>query len=110
VNNTSPAKKKTQERHSDPDVFLARAPGVQYRYKLLLADPKDASDIFQLLDELRVALCYMLVVPGSSQRQYRTYIGLASSDLQDLPLRMAARGIQIERGEEMSNQRRTPES
>jgi hypothetical protein len=114
VDNRSSSRGKSQERIStdpdgdrvsaDPDAFLARSPEVQYRYKLLLTDPRDAGDIFQFLEELRVSLCYMLVVPSLSRQQYRTYIGLGSTDLQDLPLRMAARGIQIERGEAMSNQ------
>jgi hypothetical protein len=101
--NQSPRPRRSSRRvPSKPDAALARAPGVEYRYTLTLSNPNDARGIFQLVAEMGTAVRYLLLVQDGARQQYRAYLGLGSADLFDLPLRMAARGIQIERGEQIS--------
>jgi hypothetical protein len=86
-----------------PDASLARAPWVQYRYALTLSDPHDARGIFPIVSELGAAVRYLIIVADGEQQRYRAYLGLSTPDLFDLPLRLAARGIQIDHGEQISN-------
>ncbi len=88
----------------DPDAALARVPGVQYRYTMTLREPGDAHGIFKIADELGAIVRYLVLVRDGAQHRYRAYLGLGSSDCFDLPLRLAARGIQVERGEQITNE------
>ncbi len=90
------------ESARDVDALLASAPGVKYRYALSLDHPRDVSRILQVLEELDGHLSYMLLVHHGAPRRYRAYIGLGSADLFDFPVRMAAHGIRLEGGEEVS--------
>jgi hypothetical protein len=99
----SGVQRAAKRSRSDPDASLSRAPGVQYRYSLSLSSPSDARGIFQLVDELGAAVRYLVLVQDGAPKRYRAYLGLGSSDLFDLPLRLAARGIHIDHGEQMSN-------
>jgi hypothetical protein len=96
------SKRTGEDLSDDSDAGLARSPGLQYRYTVLLAEPKQAGELFQILEDLRIPLCYILVIPGHLPRNYRAHIGLASAEVFDFPLRMAARGIRIQRGEQMN--------
>jgi hypothetical protein len=71
---------------------------------MTLGEPGDAHGIFKIADELGAVVRYLLLVREGAQRRYRAYLGLGSSDCFDLPVRLAARGIQIERGEQLSNE------
>ncbi len=88
----------------DPDAALASAPGVRYRYTLTLAQPGDARGIFQIADELGALVRYLVLVQEGAHHRYRAYLGLGSADCFDLPLRLAARGIAIERGEQIAHE------
>ena len=103
---TSGPRRPGKRARFEPDAALARAPGVQYRYTLSLADPADARGIFQVVHELGAAVCYLLLVRQVAERRYRAYLGLGSECF-DLPLRLAARGIQLERGEQVTSPSRT---
>lgn len=102
--NQPPSRPRRPNRRmpSKPDAALARGPGVEYRYTLTLSNPNDARGIFQLASEMGTAVRYLLLVQEGEHGQYRAYLGLGSADLYDLPLRLAARGIQIERGEQIT--------
>jgi hypothetical protein len=96
-------RRPVRKARPEPDASLARASGVRYRYTLSLSDPSEARGIFQIAAELGTTVRYLLIVHQAEQ-SYRAYLGLASADLFDLPLRLAARGIQIEHGEQTSNE------
>ena len=95
-----------QEDDGEPDAVLARGSRVAYRYTLCLRDPEEAGTILRILAEVAIPLLYLLLLPRGPLGGYRTYIGLASPDVLDLPIRFASRGIMIERGEEMGDRRR----
>jgi hypothetical protein len=78
---------------------------VQYRYALTLSDPHDARGIFPVVAELGAAVRYLIIVADGEAQRYRAYLGLSTPDLFDLPLRLAARGIQIDHGEQVSTGR-----
>ena len=82
-----------------PDQFLLKGGGVCYRYVLLLGDTEEIDDIFHILEELSLVYRYFLLVPAAGKKAYRIYLGLASVDVFDFPLRMAALGVHVERGE-----------
>lgn len=95
-----------QEDGGEPDAVLARGSRVAYRYTLCLRDPEEAGTILRILAEVAIPLLYLLLLPRGPRSGYRAYIGLASPDVLDLPIRFASRGIMIERGEEMGDRRR----
>jgi hypothetical protein len=95
-----------QEDGGEPDAVLARGSGVAYRYTLCLRDPEEAGTIHRILADVSIPLLYLLLLPRDPRSGYRAYIGLASPDVGDLPVRFASRGIMIERGEEMGDRRR----
>jgi len=95
-----------QEDGGEPDAVLARGSGVAYRYTLCLRDPEEAGTILRILADVSIPLLYLLLLPRVPRNGYRAYIGLASPDVLDLPIRFASRGIMIERGEEMGGRRR----
>lgn len=95
-----------QEDGGEPDAELARGSGVAYRYTLSLRDPEEAGTILRILSEVSIPLLYLLLLPRDSRSGYRAYIGLASPDVLDLPVRFASRGVMIERGEEVGDRRR----
>jgi hypothetical protein len=90
----------------EPDAVFSRGSGVAYRYTLCLRDPEEAGTILRILADVAIPLLYLLLLPRGSRSGYRAYIGLASPDVLDLPIRFASRGIMIERGEEMGDRRR----
>jgi hypothetical protein len=92
---------RRQEDGGEPDSFLVRGSGVAYRYTLALRDPEEAGTILRILSDVSIPLLYLLLLPRGPGSGYRAYIGLASSDVLDLPIRFASRGILIDRGEEM---------
>lgn len=85
--------------NQDPDDFLFRRKGISYRYVLLLRGMEEIGGIFRVLDELGLSMKYFLMLPGSTGSTFIIYLGLDSAEVQDFPLRMAALGIQVERGE-----------
>ena len=95
-----------REDGGEPDAALARGSGVAYRYTLRLRDPGEAVAILRILAEVSIPLLYLLLLPLGPRGGYKAYIGLASPDVLDLPIRFASRGILIERGEEMGDTRR----
>jgi hypothetical protein len=95
-----------QENGGEPDAVLARGRGVAYRYTLCLRDPEEAGTILRILADVSIPLLYLLLLPRGPRGGYKAYIGLASPDVLDLPIRFASRGIMIERGEEMGDSRR----
>lgn len=95
-----------QEDGGEPDAVLAHGSGVAYRYTLCLRDPEETGAILRILAEVSIPLLYLLLLPRGPRSGYRAYIGLASPDVLDLPVRFASRGIMIERGEEMGDRRR----
>lgn len=95
-----------QEVGGEPDAVLARGNGVAYRYTLCLRDPEEVGSIVRILAEVSIPLLYLLLLPRGPRIGYRAYIGLASPDVLDLPVRFASRGIMIERGEETGDRRR----
>lgn len=95
-----------QDDGGEPDAAFSRGSGVAYRYTLSLRDPEEAGTILRILADVAIPLLYLLLLPRDSRGGYRAYIGLASPDVLDLPVRFASRGIMIERGEEMGDRRR----
>ena len=95
-----------QEDGGEPDAVFSRGSGVAYRYTLCLRDPEEAGTILRILADVAIPLLYLLLLPRGPRSGYRAYIGLASPDVLDLPIRFASRGIMIERGEEMDDRRR----
>ncbi len=94
-----------QEDGGEPDAVLARGSGVADRYTLCLRDPEEVGAILRILADVSIPLQYLLLLPRAPRNGYRAYIGLASPDVLDLPVRFASRGIMIERGEEMGDRR-----
>lgn len=99
---TAPLRKDRAE----PDSVFSCGGGVAYRYVLRLQDPVDAGTILRILAEVSIPLRYLLLLACGSRSGYRAYLGLASPDVLDLPIRFASRGILIERGEELGDERR----
>lgn len=95
-----------RKKHAEPDDALAVLDGVSYRYSLSLADAEAAGHLLRLVEEAAIPLRYLLLVPGGADGGYGAFLGLGSPDVHDLPLRLAAIGIQIERGEETDGGRR----
>ena len=87
---------------SGPDALLCGAGGVAYRYSLLLPEPETAGDVLRLLGELCMPLKYFLLVPGKGAEGYQAYLGLGSPEVEDIPVRLAAVGARIRRGEKVS--------
>lgn len=75
--------------------------GVAYRYLLSLGEPESIAGMFRILKEVSISMEYLLLFPGKSGKACKAYLGLASSDVGDLPFRFAAIGIGIRRGEEV---------
>jgi hypothetical protein len=95
-----------RERGVEPDAVFSRGSGVAYRYTIRLRDPEEAGTVLRILAEVAIPLLYLLLLPRGPRSGYRAYVGLASPDVLDLPVRFASRGIMIERGEEMGDRRR----
>jgi len=85
---------------AEPDAGLFRGGGVAYRYVLGLREPAETGTILRILEEVSIPLRYLLLLTGGSRSGYTAYLGLASSDVLDLPIRFASHGILVERGEE----------
>jgi len=92
-----------QEDGGEPDAVFSRGSGVAYRYALRLRDPEETGTILRILADVAIPLLYLLLLPRGPRGGYRAFIGLASPDVLDLPIRFASRGIMIERGEEMGD-------
>ena len=90
----------------EPDAVFSRGIGVAYRYTIRLRDPEEAGTVLRILADVAIPLLYLLLLPRGPRSGYRAYVGLASPDVLDLPVRFASRGIMIERGEEMGDRRR----
>lgn len=86
---------------SDPDRFLAASQGVAYRYRLAFSDAGAASDILRVVREFALPMEYLLLVPAGQEGVFRAYLGLRSAEVADLPLRLAALGVRVDRGEEV---------
>lgn len=84
----------------EPDHALTRRRGVAYRYVLGLREPQDAAAVLALLSEAAIPLRYLLLLPSDSSVLHAAYVGLGSAAVADLPIRLACRGIRVERGEE----------
>lgn len=80
---------------------MARGKGVAYRYTLRLRNSGEAETILRILADVSIPLRYLLLLSRAPRNGYKAYIGLASPDVLDLPVRFASRGIMIEHGEEM---------
>ncbi len=93
------------EDGGEPDAVFSRGSGVAYRYTLCLRDPEEAGTILRILADVAIPLLYLLLLPRAPRSGCMAYIGLASPDVLDLPIRFASRGIMIERGEEMGGGR-----
>lgn len=83
-----------------PDAAFVRGRGVAYRYVLRLRDAADAATLLGILADVSIPPLYLLLLPAGSGSGYTAYVGLASADVLDLPIRLASQGIRIERGEE----------
>ena len=90
----------------EPDAVFSRGSGVAYRYTIRLRNPEEAATVLRILADVAIPLLYLLLLPRGPRSGYRAYVGLASPDVLDLPVRFASRGIMIERGEEMADRRR----
>ena len=84
----------------EPDHALTRRRGVAYRYVLGLRDAQDAAALLALLSDAAIPLRYLLLLPSDSAVPTAAYVGLGSAAVADLPIRLASRGIRVERGEE----------
>jgi hypothetical protein len=95
-------KPRTRSRPTprEPDEALTRRGGVAYRYVLRLREPHDASTVLAVLSDAAIPLKYLLLLPSDSEDWHAAYVGLASVGVADLPIRLASRGIRVERGEE----------
>lgn len=94
---------RRKEDGGEPDAVLSSGSGVAYRYTMRLRDPEEAATVLRVLAEVSIPLLYLLVLPHGPRSGYSAYLGLASPDVLDLPIRFASRGIMIERGEEMGD-------
>ena len=97
---------RRREGGDEPDAVFSRDSGVAYRYTIRLRDPEEAATVLRILADVAIPLLYLLLLPRGPRSGYRAYVGLASPDVLDLPVRFASRGIMIERGEEMGDRRR----
>lgn len=97
---------RRREGGDEPDADFSRGSGVAYRYTIRLRDPEEAATVLRILADVAIPLLYLLLLPRGPRSGYRAYVGLASPDVLDLPVRFASRGIMIERGEEMGDRRR----
>ena len=95
-----------RERGAEPDAIFSCGSGVAYRYMIRLRDPEEAITVLRIIADVAIPLLYLLLLPRGPRSGYRAYVGLASPDVLDLPVRFASRGIMIERGEEMGDRRR----
>jgi hypothetical protein len=84
----------------EPDHALARRRGVAYRYVLGLRDAQDTAALLAVLSDAAIPLRYLLLLPSDSAVPHAAYVGLGSAPVADLPIRLASRGIRVERGEE----------
>jgi hypothetical protein len=89
------------KRPPEPDAHLMIQNGVAYRYLLSFGEPELIAGILRILKEVSISMEYLLLFPGKSGKTCKAYLGLASSDVGDLPFRFAAIGIGIHRGEEV---------
>ena len=87
----------------EPDHALSRRPGVAYRLALRLRDPADVAAIQAVLAESTISLGYLLLLPSSSGAPHAAYVGLGTAEVADLAIRLAARGVLVERGEELGH-------
>ena len=87
----------------EPDDALARRPGIAYRLALRLRDPADVAGIQAILSEAAISLGYLLLLPSSSGAPHAAYVGLGTAEVADLAIRLAARGVLVERGEELGH-------
>jgi len=85
----------------EPDDALARRPGIAYRLALRLRDPADVAGIQAILSEAAISLGYLLLLPSQAGEPHAAYVGLGTAEVADLAIRLAARGILVERGEEL---------
>lgn len=93
---------KTRERsRREPDGVLAGGDGVAYRYILDLPETENVAEIFRILRDVSMPFRYLLLVPGEASGGCLAYLGLGSSDVLDLPFRLAAAGVRIRRGEKV---------
>lgn len=84
----------------EPDHALTRRRGVAYRYVLGLRDAQDAAALLAVLADAAIPLRYLLLLPSDSAVPHAAYVGLGTAAVADLPIRLASRGIRVERGEE----------
>ena len=93
-----------------PDTALARDPRVRYRYALRLSGATEVGAVVRILEDVGVGMRYLLLAEDGAPGSYRAYLGLASADIYEFPLRLAAEGIHIEQGEATADQgtRRRP--
>jgi hypothetical protein len=84
----------------EPDHALVRRRDVAYRFVLGLRDARGAAALLDLLSEAAIPLRYLLLLPSDSAVPHTAYVGLGSTAVADLPIRLASRGIRVERGEE----------
>jgi hypothetical protein len=94
---------RARGRRREPDDALTRRGGVAYRYVLRLREAHDAAAILALLSDLALPLRYLLLLPSGSQEQHAAYVGLGTPEVADLPIRLASRGVRVERGEELGS-------
>ena len=87
-------------RRREPDHALTRRRGVAYRYVLQLRDAKAAEALLAVLSDAAIPLRYLLLLESPSSASHAAYVGLGSAEVADLPIRLASRGIRVERGEE----------
>ena len=97
------ARKGTGPARREPDDALARLPGVAYRFALRLRDPADAAGILAVLSEAAISLGYLLLLPSTAGEPHAAYVGLETAEVADLAIRLATRGILVERGEELDH-------
>jgi hypothetical protein len=91
---------RSRATRREPDDVLTRRAGVAYRYVLRLRDPNDAATVLAVLSDAAIPLSYLLLLPSGSEDWHAAYVGLGSAAVADLPVRLASRGIRVERGEE----------
>jgi hypothetical protein len=90
----------SRPRRREPDGALARDAGVHYRYVLRLQQLDDAAALLHVLSDVGIPLRYLVVVPAEAPGAHAAYVGLGCSDVADLPIRLASRGIRVELGED----------
>lgn len=83
-----------------PDHALSRRRGVAYRLVLRLREESDAAALLAVVADVAIPLRYLLLLPSGSSDPHAAFVGLGSAEVADLPIRLASRGIRVERGEE----------